>query len=746
MSRDYLSVETGQDLVRLGIKPKSSSRQMALIAYDRLTALRDHILAGIADEMLGRWEPLVEVEHATVTETADPAIVRSAVKVGSRVRGKQDVEGHDLSKTEGRVVAIVGDQLGVEWDTEVHEGHDLGEHGPCAPGRGLLVTFKQVVLLAPEGLEIPKSHRLAPGVVADEQLGHKVCLRAEHRLAGDAIPAGTVGTLVAHDAKVSNVTLRFEALGALRKTLDVTMALDVACDRVDVSSLGQLAPLDRDVEVRKKVLAEFFPATVVDTGRAERIVIALLMGKDLILYGPPGGGKSNIAKDILDIARRGQPVIFVEEDCQVQCNPFSIFDAEFAREIDACPECKIKYDPQFKRTGRFRRPRPEQVRVKAAEFGEGQGIEYVEGTVGLQRIHLAGHKIPRLDGDPGEGASDFDPEGFHAGILPRTNNGVLHLDEMEKLRPQTRDCLLDALNSNRIKPEQLRYTYPAHALIIGTTNDHTKFSGAINDRMAMIAVRYPEDVDTSYDITRRGYHGERSLDARLSAGDPHQEEGFWLRSVAMPVTLELAVDALYIRFRAEYRGAGASEITGSNRSKFDALDAARAKLLLEQLFDDTVPRVVDRERAAYGVKFAFCVRVQGMGSTRDRKAKAELREWVDRNFDEVLHAEEDAWWCRVYKHVATAATQVPTIIKSFKREVERYEANAETAWASFLDVRRAIESPDDTALQRARLDHPFVDYLFRDQPGFGRLTQRELADLVGALLESRQRTTCTLDD
>jgi hypothetical protein len=328
MAAKYLDVETGQDLIELGIKPKSSSRQMALVAYSRLTALRDHILAQVEDDSLGNWRPLVE-------------------------RGEDE--------------------------------------GPLA---------------------------LAEGVVADRQMGHRLRLRRD--FAGPpAVPAGTLGALWAHDAGQGTVTVDFELEDHSESDTQrqVTLSLEAAHEHLDVSTLGQLLPLDKQREVKAKVLAEFFPSTVLDTKRIERIIIALLMGKDLILYGPPGGGKSNIAKDIVEIARRGQPVIFVERNCQVQCSPFSIFDEKFAKQLDACPECKIRYDPEFKRTGRFRRPSASEVRVKPAAYGEGQGIEYVEGTVGLQRMHLAGHKIPRLDGAT-EGASDFDPEGFHAGILP----------------------------------------------------------------------------------------------------------------------------------------------------------------------------------------------------------------------------------------------------------------------------------------------------------------------------------------
>ena len=56
----YNRVNSGDDLVRAKVMPKDSSTHLALIAYKRAEALRDTILAGVNDSMLGTWLPLVE--------------------------------------------------------------------------------------------------------------------------------------------------------------------------------------------------------------------------------------------------------------------------------------------------------------------------------------------------------------------------------------------------------------------------------------------------------------------------------------------------------------------------------------------------------------------------------------------------------------------------------------------------------------------------------------------------------------
>lgn len=733
---NYRDVKTGQDLLDLGVVPRTSSAQIALITRQRLEALRDQLQQKVLPAELGRWQPLVDLQQQLATETNDPALVAREARSGMRVAGA-GTEEPALEGVRGTIRVVEDDRLGVEWDVELPWWEELGDGVECEEGRGRFVGQDQVMLQAAEGIVVSQSYSLRPGVMADARDGHRVRLRMDHVGAGESqpvVPAGTVGTLVEHLPEQQQLKLRLDPAGGEPQALQLSLEQASGC--LEVSSLGQLLPRDREQLVLERALDAFFPTTVLAPGAARRIVLALLMGKDLILYGPPGGGKSSVASDLLTLAQQGLRVIFVERDCQVQCNPFSIFDEQYAQVLDACPECKLKYDARYNRSGRFRRPAAAEVQVRVVQLGDGHGLEYVEGTVGLGRMHLAGYKIPRLDGQQQRGSSDFDPQGFHAGILPRTNNGLLHLDEMEKLRPQTRDCLLDALNSDRIKPDQLRYSYPAHGLIIGTTNDPGKFSGALNDRMAMLAVGYPEEVDTAHRITLRGYHHQSGHADQVETADPHLEQPSELRRLPMAVTLELAVESLYLAYRGEAGHRDTARIAGSNRSKFDALDAARAALQLDRLFFAGTPQVVQTGQLREGLEFALGSRIQGLDATADREATEQLERWVDQHLDELLATEEDTFWCRIYRRVAMAATTAPEVVAAFKEELAAYEADPGAALASHQLFVAGEDQPG------CCLQYPLMDLLFELQPGMAQLEPSQLGQLICQLLEGRQRSTC----
>lgn len=748
----YLKVKNGQDLVDLGIIPKNSSEHMAVITRKRLEVIRDNILANLSPEMLGSWipamEPIIEDRSDRIKKgrVKDSEEIIEHLHLGMRVRGKgKDVEYDGL---EGTIVCYDKRNwnIDIEFD-KVENGSDL--NGWTLPGKGYTLKFDDFDLLAPEG-KVVTGYKLKNGVVADKQLGHKIIFTRdysrnlyddeEHRIDG-AIPKGTVATLLDYDPERSVISIRTESrIPDQGNRIHYKLHLNFVHDSIQVSSLGQIAPMDKESEVKKQTLVDFFPKTVLEEEVAENIVKGLLMGKDMIFYGPPGGGKTNVARDILDIFMQ-QELIFTVDGCQVQCNPYSLFDEDFAKNIPPCPECMIKYDKEFKFTGRFTRPRPKDVKVVVAKCGEGKGVEHTEGTVGLSRMHLTGYKLPKLDGSTSaDRENDYDPEGFKPGVLARTNNGSLHMDEIDKLRPQALDNILEALNSDRVKPDQLRFSYPAHALVFGTANDPTVFSQAINDRMVLLAIRYPENEDTSYGISRSSYHNDFNEVDSVEVGDTHRQNGHALRKIPMPVIIERAVDSIYMKLRKEYEGPGKNEISGSNRCKFDALDAARACWLIDQMFYDETSLLPGADYAVKGIQYAVCSRVQQQGERSDKESKSSLNQWVKEQFMPILEQEEKTWWCRVYKNVAVAATQVPQIEGNFNAELASYAENMDNVLINFDLIKRAYENPKDDKLYAEKAKHPFMDYLFKEQPHFESIKKEQLLGMVGYYLASKKRS------
>lgn len=754
----YLKVKNGQDLIDAGVCPKDISTHVALIAMKRLKAIRDTILAGIDDDMLGRWVPLAKAGYQKVPkEISDADEIMKYAKPCMRVRGKKTYEEMDLKDVEGTLKVIQNDSrytLGVEWDVAKERMNAL--KGDCKPGHGWYVTPDVVDLLIPEG-KIPTGFSLEDRVVADPQFGHKVRFKNDYKGSGSVrgsssvqvnLKSGSVGQLVVNDTKNSSVAVKVKIDD---KEYNVVMSIEDAFKNLESSSLGQLEPLDKQEEVRKQTLKEFLPRTMLEPQRTERIVIGLLMGKDLLLYGPPGGGKSEAARDIVSIAQQKE-LIFHVEGCQVQCNPFSLFDEDFAEIVPPCAECMIRHDPEFKVTGRFKLPKPKDVKVTVAKFTEGKGIEYVEGTTALSRMHTAGYKIPDMtaDGRISKSQNDFDPEGFSPGMLPRTNNGLLHLDEGDELRPQAIADFLEALNNQRIKPDQLRFSYPANNLVVITTNDHTAFKPKLTDRMLVLAVRYTDDADVAHEITRRAFHREIKDVHEYPIDDTQQEQGIELRDVPVPVTLERAVSALYIKFRKEYNGAGKSEISGSERSKNDALLAARAKLVMDQLFYGNAPQIATEKYVLAGVFYALCSRVREQNEQEDKKGKDAVIAWTTKQYlgDEkeklegLLKKEVNTWWCRAYQEMAIASTQIPELEGNFQRELKTYKEDPEQAALAYKKVKYALENPKSTAAQKSRIEYPFIDYLFQEQPGFNRLNERQLIELMNYFVKSSEGTVC----
>ncbi len=586
-----------------------------------------------------------------------------------------------------------------------------------------------------------------PGVVANEQLGHKVRLKngfkgqarsSEGERINIEIPANAPGMIRSYTSGKITVVLD-QALG--RRNI-INFDLESVVDNLEASSLGQILPQERQQMVMDQALDEFFPRTRLDNPRAYRTLIALLIGKDMGFDGPPGSGKSSLARDIVEIAQR-QEYIFVVDGCKSQCSPFSLFDSEFMKINGACDECMERNSPGYKENGIFTPPKPKDVKVKVQRYSEGRGIEKIQGTVSVDIMHLAGYKLPDFNSS---GDSDFDDEsstkGFHLGKLPRTNNGILVIEEMDKIRPQSLDILLEALNSGRIMPDQLRVSYPCYSNIISTLNDSTVLSEPIRDRMFILSVRYPEEVDTNHQIIRSAYHGEHSSLEDVEIGDTHTKEGRLLRSIPMPVMVEKAVVSLFMKYINEYQGQGKNNIQGSNRCRIDALDAARAKLVLESIFFDGRPRIVTPEFATYGMQFALCSRVAENSRERSREVKNGIIEWVAQNFPGVLSAENNTWWCNFYKHLAVAKTQVPEIEGNCEQEKKGYGENPGNSLSTFKAILNARTNPSDRTVQRARIDYPLMDYLFSEQPRMDRVTGEVLPEFVDYFIKSSIGAAC----
>jgi len=754
-----IGVKTGADLIKLGVIPKDSSSHLALITKERLAALRNKINSKLNNDTLGLWMPAVVKtgpEHkGTVT---DPQIIREYAKPGMKVKITQAQDGLNLVGLEG----ILRDNkdsgkkgLGVEFDKPFPGGNDLEGNSQKGAGYGWYFAPQSVNLVLEPGQSIIEAtdYELAKEVVADDKLGYRARFNMglDNVKAWDSgnnkeninIPEKSLGMFSASglgQGKKQIATIKFDnKIPGTGKQVYQFRLEDVA-NSLEYSSLGQMDPKDREEHLRKETIKDFFPRAVLNTKRGERVLISMLAGTDIILYGPPGSGKSQTAQDILDIAKQ-QKLGFIVEGCKANCNPFSLFDKEFAKVVAPCPECMIKYCPDFKKTGRFDMPKPEDVKVTVTNYDEGKGIEYLQCTTGLQHMHLAGYKIPPFDKTNGiDAEDDSNPQGYNTGVLVRTNNGVWFADEMDKVRQNTMDSLLEALNSQRIKPEQLRFTYPANAFIVGTANNHMVFSGPLNDRMNLLAIRYTDDPEVAKEITAR-IEGDKIIFLEdVPIGDTHAMKNDTLGDILIPKPIRDAVDSFYIKFRNEFNGEAKNEVSGTERSKTDARKAARAKLLLDSLFYSGAPKIVTVEEMIFGIQYSLCGKVQIADRALEQKSKQDLVDYLRKEFQTTLKQEEEVWWCNARKEIAIRQVQAPDIGKNLPSEFKLYEQNLKNAVASYKKLTTAYQPGATIIDQQARIDYPFMDYLFTEQPKMAKLRNEQLLDLMDYYIKSKKRS------
>lgn len=205
----------------------------------------------------------------------------------------------------------------------------------------------------------------------------------------------------------------------------------------------------------------------------KQVLSALISGRNIIIEGYPGVGKTTIAKAVAKLL----PVIPAVKGCPFHCDPSE----------PVCPKCRADSKPK------------EAIQVE----GDHRFIR-IQGSPDLTVEDLLGDIDPALAFEYGP----TDPRAFKPGKLLRANRGVLFFDELNRCPERLQNALLQVLEEGEATIGGYIVTYPADFILIATMNPSEfagteRLSDVLLDRFDVVKMEYPENVAIEKEIIKK---------------------------------------------------------------------------------------------------------------------------------------------------------------------------------------------------------------------------------------------------